>query len=302
MLNIYCQTIEAATDRHAPWYSNFASAFLFCQLTNRLLLSYMESYVTEVTAPQWEKTKDFQEKIDALPRIGKRTLACDLDIEKFLNLMISELPVEARKQKNLLMCMGLEISGFHDEATQIDLEELKKKVPDVGWHQIIKGLLNCYEFSHLSSIVEQGLKAATQNKTAQGVVSFALKQSPELCEHLQSEVGLSRDSLVKIWDLFLHVRNMYAHSFGFMDEKNIEQIQNCKKDAVDAIEMLDFRWNTLSFDAEELFPAEKCRVGEMYLLGDSEMNMFRNFARIFMPALAKYYCHPPHPTTRRRPR
>lgn len=293
MLNIYCQTIEAATDKHAPWYSNFAPAFLFCQFTNRLLLSYMESYVSEVTAPQWEDTKDFKERIDTLSRIERMALACDLDIEYFLNQMISNLPMEASKQKKLLMCMGLEISGFHDETTQIDLAELKKKVPDVGWHQIIKGLLNCYEFSHLSSIVEQGLKAATQNNTADGIVSSALRQSPELREYLQNEYGLSWDFLTKIWDLYRHIRNMYAHSFGFMDEENIKQIQSSKRKAIDAIEMLDFRWNTFQFNAEEeLFPATKCRVGEMYLLGDGEINIFRNFVRIFMPALAKYHRQP----------
>jgi hypothetical protein len=125
MITIYCQTIETASDQHALWYSNFASAFLFCQLTNRLLLSYMENYVREVTQEEWLETEEFKGLAQEIPLRDKHELACDLDIEDFLQQIINDFPDAANRQKAFLMAMGLKLSGFHDDSTSINLITLK---------------------------------------------------------------------------------------------------------------------------------------------------------------------------------
>jgi hypothetical protein len=154
-------------------------------------------------------------------------------------------------------------------------------------------LLNCYEFSHLTSIVEQGLKTALVNSTANGLVSAAFRQYPKLDSHLRERWGIGRDFFIKIWDLYLYVRNMYAHSFGFVDEKNIKQIQAAREKALSAINSLDLGFHSSAFKPEqEFFPKSEFIVGQMYLLNDIELNIYRNFTRMFMPALSKQRLEP----------
>lgn len=289
MLHLYCPTIENATSAHAKWYEKFRNAFILCQLSNKLLLTYIESYVENITKHDWIHSFEYREKIKENPAKSRSSAIYELDIEDVLNQIIldfSQLKPSAEKR---LALMGLKISGFYDDFDVNDLSSLKKSISEEGWHDIIKGILNIHEFSHLFSIFEDTIKDVMRENQAPGIIGRALKKHPELTNYFQGECGLSRNFLIKTWDLFLQIRNMYAHSFGYMDNENISKIQSAKDDFLNAFQNLDFQWRMLPNDfSAELFPEKKCKVGSMYLLNDSELNLFRNFIRIFTPALAKF--------------
>lgn len=95
--------------------------------------------------------------------------------------------------------------------------------------------------------------------------------------------------MIRLWVFFVDIRNLYAHSFGYINEKDKGSIFENRKVFADAYDKLPIDWHLLDHDMiDDFFSEDRLIVGKMYLISDSEICAFRNFVRIFVPELSKW--------------
>lgn len=292
MLHIYIPTIEKYNSSHADWYKSFWQSFNLCQLSNQLLISYIKSYVNDVTSDGIKNSADFKAASQKISSHSDfENLIYGLDIEIFLKQIICNgMESVADTHQNLFQVFGFSFDGYHNKNLGIDLDEIKESTISSNWYEIMKGLINIFEFQFLFSVVEDRLKDLVSVDKSSGVVNKALKNNPGFIDHLDREFGLSRDFMGKVWEFFLEVRNIYAHSFGYIQEIDKNRLLEKRNYLINSHKNIDFiRWRTLGGDFEKFFfLPDGIKVGKMYLIQDMELNVFRNFIRIFMPELAKW--------------
>lgn len=133
------------------------------------------------------------------------------------------------------------------------------------------------------------MKAVVNEEKSGGIVGKALKIRTGFINHLDTEFKLSRNFIIKLWDFFLEIRNIYSHSFGYFQEIDRTRILDKRHIFIEAYENLPIEWHLMAQDANEyFFTPERIIPKKMYLINDNELNVFRNFVRLFIPELAKW--------------
>jgi len=291
MLEIYIPTIEKATNEHADWYKNFTQAFNLCQLSNQLFISYIQSYVNDVTIDKHGNSNEYKAIRKTLKTQDKQLdFLFSLDIAEFLGQIVDNYMENVADQHAIgFQIMGLQVEGYHNKDLGINLDEIRDSTSEATWFSIMKGLLNVFEFQFLFSIVEDRLKEIVQQEKSSGIVNRALKIHPGFIDYMQNDFGLSRDFMGKLWEFFLEMRNIYAHSFGYIQELDKTSLMEKRESFIKAYNNIDIQWHITAGDIEDFFFCpETLVVGKQYLIKDKELNIFRNFTRLFMPELAKF--------------
>lgn len=289
MLNMQIPTIENYSEAHADWYRGFSTAFNLSQLSNNLLISYITTQA-EQNSQYFENTLEYSYGINLCRNGDDRTdLLHSLDIVDMLKLIVTDFAATHAKHKKILFLQGLSIEGYHDDDVRVNLNEILKSTTENSWNKLIRGLVNIFEFMFLFSVTEDHLKDVVELTSTPTIVSKALKNKPGLIKLLEEEFKLPRDFMIKLWNFYLEIRNLYAHSFGYISEKDKSCIIIKKAAFVDAYNNLPFEWRLMDNDLlETFFDEDKLVVGKMYVMSVSEICIFRNFVRIFIPELSKW--------------
>lgn len=137
MLNMYVPTIEKPTEQHADWYKGFCTAFNLCQLSNYLLISYLNSYVQEVSYSMIKESSIYKKKCTTVQNSEDHAdLIASLDIVDFLEKIIESFSEIHSDHKNKFLCMGLIVEGFHNQEISIDLNEIKDSTSAKSWNKL----------------------------------------------------------------------------------------------------------------------------------------------------------------------
>ncbi len=289
MLNMYIPTIENHSKDHADWYRNFSTAFNLSQLSNYLLLSYITTQVEQNKKIIFMQNEYKLGSRECKTSEDRADLIESLDIIDMLNQITAEFSLTTQKHNQALFYRGIQIKGFHDENVKIDLHDILSSTTENNWSQVIRGLINVFEFLFIFSITEDHLKEIVNQENSKSIVAKALKDKPGFIEHLENRFKMPRNFIIKTWDLYLEIRNLYAHSFGYINEKDKSQIREKRDAFIDAYQKLPMTWHLFDQDAtENLFKDEKLITQKLYLISTSEICVFRNVIRKLIPELSKW--------------
>lgn len=261
-----------------------------CQLSNKLLLSYLTSYIETVSTKVIIETDEFRRAVSACKtETDIQNLIYNLDIEDFLKQIVENFGLLHHRHETALLQYGVMLKGFHNSDVDIDLDLVKASTSSEDWYSIIKGILNILEFQFLFSITEDHLKDIAQTEKSSGLIGKALKDRPDFIDHLVKDFDLSRDFLIKYWELFLEIRNCYSHSFGYIQDIDRRRILEKRNNFVKAYDELSISLKVVGeISRNTFFPSDKIIIEKMYIMNDDELNVFRNVIRIVMPELAKW--------------
>ncbi len=304
MITSYIPTLESPNENSPTWYKNFHSSFYLSQLVNNVLLSYMDNFIEIISL---EKIIiENREELEANGGIsivdGERKIDRDkvysVDVEIALNELIERFKQQAVEINNTLTCMGVNSNGYMERTVNVDLSILKNSVGTNNWHHIVKGFLNVWEFLFLFSIAESALKTSLDNFNANTSDLIAIvtkkKANATVISNMKEKHNIDRRFMLDIWSLYDDLRNIYSHTHGVLSDDNKEKfkeyISKFKSSfdkafhSKDSPEMLIL--DTLMVGSSEIFKDEFLVVDNFYLIGDQELNIFRNVITEFMTELA----------------
>lgn len=289
MLNMHIPTIENYSAEHADWYKGFSTAFNLSQLSNYLFLSYLTTQVSQnehILENQMEYAIGIK---DCKNEEERDDLLNSIDILDMLNQIVADFASTDRKHNEMLFYRGLSIHGYHDKNVKIDLKEILNSTTEKSWNKVIRGLVNVFEFLYLFSVTEDHLKVIVNLDNTKSVIGRALKDKPGIIEHFETDFKMPRNFIIKLWEFYVEVRNIYAHSFGYINEKDKENLARKREEFIEAYDKLPIDWHLFEHDLmDDFFNDEKISVGKMYLISVSEICIFKNFVRIFIPQLSRW--------------
>ncbi|MBW9352665.1 hypothetical protein FHD02_13835 [Citrobacter sp. EC_71] len=310
MIHVYEPSIEAPTDKSPDWYKNYHNIFNICHLTNVLLLSYMKSYIQRFEYDVFlEENKEFlikEGKLIEKDFLGKVvTVVNDEDVfnlavKSFLEEIIQNNVLRAGEIKNHYSVMGVNVGEYFQKNVNVNLNELLKSLPTDNWYLVVTGFLNVWEFMFLFSTIESNLKEILNSRGVQGrlytneLIQKIGDEYPDVLESMREVHHFSKDVSLDIWILYTEIRNIYAHTHGILNDKNIRDLKkkikyvrrSYRKSFKEINSVSDLIFSDLVNEADELFESSTLISGKFYLIPDNELNIFRNFTSKFMTLLS----------------
>ncbi|EOI6407805.1 hypothetical protein ACMVCI_003436 [Yersinia enterocolitica] len=310
MIHVYEPSIEAPTDKSPEWYKNYHNIFNICHLTNVLLLSYMKSYIQRFEYDVFlEENKEFlikEGKLIEKDFFGKVvTVVNDEDVfnlavKSFLEEIIQNNVLRAGEIKNHYSVMGVNVGEYFQKNVNVNLNELLKSLPTDNWYLVVTGFLNVWEFMFLFSTIESNLKEILNSRGVQGrlytneLIQKIGDKYPDVLESMREVHHFSKDVSLDIWILYTEIRNIYAHTHGILNDKNIRDLKkkikyfrrSYRKSFKEINSVSDLIFSDLVNEADELFESSTLISGKFYLIPDNELNIFRNFTSKFMTLLS----------------
>lgn len=310
MIHVYEPSIEAPTDKSPDWYKNYHNIFNICHLTNVLLLSYMKSYIQRFEYDVFlEENKEFlikEGKLIEKDFLGKVvTVVNDEDVfnlavKSFLEEIIQNNVLRAGEIKNHYSVMGVNVGEYFQKNVNVNLNELLKSLPTDNWYLVVTGFLNVWEFMFLFSTIESNLKEILNSRGVQGrlytneLIQKIGDEYPDVLESMREVHHFSKDVSLDIWILYTEIRNIYAHTHGILNDKNIRDLKkkikyfrrSYRMSFKEINSVSDLIFSDLVNEADELFESSTLISGKFYLIPDNELNIFRNFTSKFMTLLS----------------
>lgn len=310
MIHVYEPSIEAPTDKSPDWYKNYHNIFNICHLTNVLLLSYMKSYIQRFEYDVFlEENKEFlfkEGKLIEKDFFGKVVTVVNeedvfnLAVKSFLEEIIQNNVLRAGEIKNHYSVMGVNVGEYFQKNVNVNLDELLKSLPTDNWYLVVTGFLNVWEFMFLFSTIESNLKEILDSRGVQGrlytneLIQKIGDEYPDVLESMREVHHFSKDVSLDIWILYTEIRNIYAHTHGILNDKNIRDLKkkikyfrrSYRKSFKEINSVSDLIFSDLVNEADELFESSTLINGKFYLIPDNELNIFRNFTSKFMTLLS----------------
>ncbi|ENU1173936.1 hypothetical protein ACFGUY_004423 [Enterobacter kobei] len=310
MIHVYEPSIEAPTDKSPDWYKNYHNIFNICHLTNVLLLSYMKSYIQRFEYDVFlEENKEFlikEGKLIEKDFFGKVVTVVNeedvfnLAVKSFLEEIIQNNILRAGEIKNHYSVMGVNVGEYFQKNVNVNLDELLKSLPTDNWYLVVTGFLNVWEFMFLFSTIESNLKEILDSRGVQGrlytneLIQKIGDEYPDVLESMREVHHFSKDVSLDIWILYTEIRNIYAHTHGILNDKNIRDLKkkikyfrrSYRKSFKEINSVSDLIFSDLVNEADELFESSTLINGKFYLIPDNELNIFRNFTSKFMTLLS----------------
>lgn len=310
MIHVYEPSIEAPTDKSPDWYKNYHNIFNICHLTNILLLSYMKSYIQRFEYDVFlEENKEFlikEGKLIEKDFFGKVVTVVNeedvfnLAVKSFLEEIIQNNVLRAGEIKNHYSVMGVNVGEYFQKNVNVNLDELLKSLPTDNWYLVVTGFLNVWEFMFLFSTIESNLKEILNSRGVQGrlytneLIQKIGDEYPDVLESMREVHHFSKDVSLDIWILYTEIRNIYAHTHGILNDKNIRDLKkkikyfrrSYRKSFKEINSVSDLIFSDLVNEADELFESSTLINGKFYLIPDNELNIFRNFTSKFMTLLS----------------
>lgn len=310
MIHVYEPSIEAPTDKSPDWYKNYHNIFNICHLTNVLLLSYMKSYIRRFEYDVFlEENKEFLIKegkliekdfLGQVVTVVNEEDVFNLAVKSFLEEIIQNNVIRAGEIKNNYSVMGVNVGEYFQKNVNVNLNELLKSLPTDNWYLVVTGFLNVWEFMFLFSTIESNLKEILNSRGVQGrlytneLIQKIGDEYPDVLESMREVHHFSKDVSLDIWILYTEIRNIYAHTHGMLNDKNIRDLKkkikcfrrSYRKSFKEINSVSDLIFSDLVNEADELFESSTLISGKFYLIPDNELNIFRNFISKFMTLLS----------------
>ncbi|MBF0410412.1 MAG: hypothetical protein HQM10_23905 [Candidatus Riflebacteria bacterium] len=304
MLAGYTPILRAPSEKSSEWYKEFHNIYYLSQLTNILLLSYVDSFI-EIVSKQTilKEKKEFLVKnktisidnnngIDILTELKSDEIK-SIDIENFLDQIIEKIFKEnMQKSYVCLTAMGLSLENDLNKDIRINIKDLLSTTSAKNWYEVIKCFLNVWEFLFLYSIIETTIKkilSISGQTKEEELLEVIMKKYPLLRIKLESELSLNEQAMIDLWKLYTEFRNIYSHSHGIitqMAKSNIGgKLDKFKKG-------LDDRSNNFLIDTDKIFQNNLLVQNKFYLIKDVELNIYRNFIIAFIEKLDEIYSSP----------
>lgn len=307
MLNNFEPTIDAPDNDSPSWYKNYHNSFYLCQLVNNLLLSYMKSFLemhekSEIIFHQRERLIDkgiltVHESCGEVFESVDSERVYSIGVESFLEELIENFKKGADETNHMLLCFGVSAGDYFDKDVSVNLNELLDSVVTDEWYQVVKGFLNVWEFMFLFSLIESSLKVRVSSDSVytSELINELDTKYPDLLSKLDSEHNISKGFSLSTWSLFTSLRNVYSHTHGVISAKNkrrlTKEVKGFRKSYNDSFhspdEPSDLILSILMNESGELFNGKSIKEGKFYLIGDTELNIFRNFSSKLMHQLSK---------------
>ncbi|HCO3951875.1 TPA: hypothetical protein N8G00_005021, partial [Escherichia coli] len=224
----------------------------------------------------------------------------NLAVKSFLEEIIQNNVLRAGEIKNHYSVMGVNVGEYFQKNVNVNLDELLKSLPTDNWYLVVMGFLNVWEFMFLFSTIESNLKEILNSRGVQGrlytneLIQKIGDEYPDVLESMREVHHFSKDVSLDIWILYTEIRNIYAHTHGILNDKNIRDLKkkikyfrrSYRKSFKEINSVSDLIFSDLVNEADELFESSTLINGKFYLIPDNELNIFRNFTSKFMTLLS----------------
>ena len=220
-------------------------------------------------------------------------------LEDYIENKVEHSKKEMLEIREVFRTMDFEIeSSVFDEKRELSLKDIfNEQFKEKNISEIFEIISNMEEFISLFIIVENSLINFLNSKGKNTKKAFKIiedlkilleeeNKKDKFLEKIAKKIYLKKyDDLEKYWNLLRRMRNLISHSYGVMEEKDIEYINEILNEI---ISMLDFPILALLLDRDSLLnPLERPILKENYIIPFDSITckFFRNFFIYFMESL-----------------
>jgi len=292
MISAYTPILKKSTSKSPDWYKHFHSVFYMSQLTNQILLSYLESKIEdekedmiEVLGGELLAKKIIRKDSETGEIIvSKAETLKSIHIEDTIDQIVKNV-FENREQmmEVCLFSMGLEKEDGSKKDIDIDRDMLLKSTTSKNWFDLIKGLLNVWEFIFLYGAIESAFKEIL-SKQGQVREEDLLGSVFEKFDDLPDNLGFEKSEIEKIWFFYTELRNIYVHNHGFINNRIKSNLGGKLDDLKNAIYSIH-KETILIADLEDILKKNLVKNSKFYFMRDTELNIFRNSMIHFIESL-----------------
>jgi len=292
MISAYSPVLKKSTSSSPDWYKHFHSVFYMSQLTNQVLLSYLESKI--------EDDKEDMVRVLGDGLLDKKVIRKDSDTGKVIVSkaealksihiedtidQIVEKVFEDREQmiEMCLLSMGLQQEDSTKKEIEIDRNALLNSTTAKNWFDLIKGLLNVWEFIFLYGAVESAFKDIL-SRQGQVREEDLLGSVFDKFESLADNLGCEKYDIEKIWLFYTELRNVYVHNHGLINNRIKSNLGGKLQGLKNAIYSIHEE-TILIADLEDILKKNLVENSKFYFMRDVELNIFRNTMIHFIESL-----------------
>ncbi len=292
MISAYSPVLKKSTSNSPDWYKHFHSVFYISQLTNQVLLSYLESKIEDdkedmirVLGDELLDKKIIRKDSDSgMVIISKPETLKSMHIEDTIDQIVENVFENNEKMIEMyLLCMGLQLEDNTKKDIDIDRNTLLKSTTSKNWFDLIKGLLNVWEFIFLYGAIESAFKDIL-SKQGQVREESLLGNVFEKFENLANNIGYEKSDIEKIWFFYTELRNIYVHNHGFINNRIKSNLGGKLEGLKSAIYSIH-KETILITDLEDILNKNLVENSKFYFMRDVELNIFRNTMIHFIESL-----------------
>ncbi|MGR5062045.1 hypothetical protein [Photobacterium sp. DNB22_13_2] len=296
MISAYNPILRKVTSESPDWYRHFNSVFYMSQLTNQILLSYMETTIesdkslmlSELDNELKAKKIIYEDSKSGSIIIPKEAELKSIHIEDVIEQIIEN--VFSNRGDFLQHCahgMGLHITGNVQKEVEIDRQLLLDATTSRNWYELLKGLLNVWEFIFLYGAVESALKDVL-GKSGQVREENLVNEIYQKYEALSDVVGFEQDDIEKVWIFYTELRNIYVHNHGHINGRIKSNIGGKLEDMKKAIYSMH-KEEIMIIDLEAIMKKHLVKNSKFYFMRDTELNVFRNTVIHFIESVENVF-------------
>ncbi|MGZ8236396.1 MAG: hypothetical protein ACXWTY_00800 [Methylobacter sp.] len=294
MISAYTPVLRRFSADSPDWYKHFHSVFYMSQITNQVFLSYLESKIECDKLEMINQLNDslLESKVIRKDSDTGATIISKPDILKSIHIedAIDQIVKNVFENNQCLIdsylyCIGLERDSSSKKDIEIDRDLLLNTTTSKSWFELLKGLLNVWEFIFLYGAFESSFKSIL-GKNGQVREEALLGEVFDQFDGLSEQLGIEKDNLEKIWFFYTELRNIYVHNHGYINnlvKSNLGGKLEAFKTAI-----YNIHENTILLaDLEKILKKSDVTKGKFYFMKDEELNIFRNTMVVFIESLEK---------------
>lgn len=199
-----------------------------------------------------------------------------------------------RKNKDIdnnLLAMGIERikttrENFNLSISNNDLQ-IREQYFNADYDKFINFISDYYQVIQLYANFESTIKLFIFRKKGK---SFHIKQKDlitELFNVIQEDtfinkyyelngMDFNKTDFENLWNYYTNIRNLYSHSSGIISKEFISKMNNIRVYMKKLEEELNSKYIYI-FDNETIFNTDNILSGELYIISEYELRIFRNF-------------------------
>lgn len=220
--------------------------------------------------------------------ISKPEILKSIHIENTIDQIIKNV-FEGSEQRIdvLLTCMGLSREDSNRRDVNIDRDILLESTTSKNWYDLIKSLLNVWEFIFLYGAIETTFKRILLKEGSvreEDLLGEIFDKFDGLSDHLD----FKKVDIECIWFFYTELRNVYVHNHGFITENIKSRLGGKLNNFKNAIYTMH-KETILITDLEEVLKKNLVKKSKFYFMHDVELNIFRNIMVFFIECLEETY-------------
>lgn len=216
MISSYNPILKKSNSESPEWYKNFHTVLYLSQLTNQILLSYLDTQIENDKEYMIRDSSLFQRKIiktdseTGMLVISKPEILKSIHIEDTIDQIIKNV-FEGSEQRIdvLLNCMGLILEDGNRRDIAIDRDILLESTTSKNWYDLIKSLLNVWEFIFLYGAIESTFKSILIKEGSvreENLLGAVFDKFDGLSNHF----NFKKVDIERVWFFYTELRNIYC--------------------------------------------------------------------------------------------